>query len=565
MPKNRFIIKSFSHFFHYSPPRLTVLFLITLLQGFSQGITIVLLIPLLSLLDPSQISVQTNSWMAVLNSMLGKTGLELNLGIILILYAICLLSVALLSFFQSTMQSKYQQDFSYETRRRLFKKIIASDWSFLNGKSKHNHIQVLTTEIPKMANYYYYFLGLASKLIFIAAHVFLAMTISFRFTFLVILVGFAVSLILRSYINKARTMGNTNIQIFRRMLKRIDDFWLTVKIAKVHQSEQFYYEKYDDANKQMLQNQYQQVRNRAIPQLLFTLTGVLVLIVIVYIGYTYANLPLPSLFVLILLFGRVFPQFSGLNNDLNMMVSGEASVRLVLEMDKELKEKDFGNLQTSERIELENQLEIRDLCFGYDGSKPLFENFSLTIPARAITGISGKSGCGKTTLIDIIAGLLETQSLYIDGKKLQPEKMGIWKQSLGYLPQDSFFIDGTLRENLIWDTGGNPTDDDILETLKQVNAENLISGQKYGLDTYIANYQYHFSGGERQRLALARVLLRKPKLLLLDEATSALDPENENQIMDCLTKLKKEVTIVFVTHREYLKTVFDRNIDLYEK
>ncbi|MDD2612311.1 MAG: ABC transporter ATP-binding protein, partial [Bacteroidales bacterium] len=554
MPKNRFIIRSFSHFFNYSPLRLTVLFLITLFQGFSQGITIVLLIPLLGLLDPGQFTAQTSGWTVHLNAMLKDTGLELDLGIILVLYTVCLLSVALLSYFQSTMQSRYQQDFSYETRRRLFKKIITSDWAFLNGKSKHNHIQVLTTEIPKMVNYYYYFLGLTSKLIFIAAHVILAMTISVRFTLFVVIIGLVVSLVLRRYINKARDIGNANIQVFRRMLKRIDDFWLTVKIAKVHQSEQFYYEKYDEANRQMLDNQYSQVKNRSIPQLLFTLAGVLTMVIIVYLGYTIVKLPLASLFVLILLFGRVFPQFSGLNNDLNMMVTNEASVRMVLEMDKDLEEKNFEANLTTEKIELKHQLEIRDLNFGYANQAPLFEHFSLIIPAKKITGISGKSGCGKTTLIDIIAGLQETKALFVDGQMLTADKIGLWRQSLGYLPQDSFFIDGTLRENLIWDTSCNPSDEEILETLKQVNAESLVSSQKKGIDTYIANYQYHFSGGERQRLALARVLLRKPKLLLLDEATSALDLENENQIMDCLSHLKKEVTIIFVTHREYLKT-----------
>ncbi|MDD3907472.1 MAG: ABC transporter ATP-binding protein [Bacteroidales bacterium] len=564
MPKNRFIIRSFSHFFNYSPLRLTVLFLITLFQGFSQGITIVLLIPLLGLLDPGQFTAQTSGWTVHLNAMLKDTGLELDLGIILVLYTVCLLSVALLSYFQSTMQSRYQQDFSYETRRRLFKKIITSDWAFLNGKSKHNHIQVLTTEIPKMVNYYYYFLGLTSKLIFIAAHVILAMTISVRFTLFVVIIGLVVSLVLRRYINKARDIGNANIQVFRRMLKRIDDFWLTVKIAKVHQSEQFYYEKYEEANRQMLDNQYSQVKNRAIPQLLFTLAGVLTMVIIVYLGYTIVKLPLASLFVLILLFGRVFPQFSGLNNDLNMMVTNEASVRMVLEMDKDLEEKNFEANLTTEKIELKHQLEIRDLNFGYANQAPLFEHFSLIIPAQKITGISGKSGCGKTTLIDIIAGLQETKALFVDGQMLTADKIGLWRQSLGYLPQDSFFIDGTLRENLIWDTSCNPSDEEILETLKQVNAESLVSSQKKGIDTYIANYQYHFSGGERQRLALARVLLRKPKLLLLDEATSALDLENENQIMDCLSHLKKEVTIIFVTHREYLKTSFDKNIDLDE-
>jgi len=126
------------------------------------------------------------------------------------------------------------------------------------------------------------------------------------------------------------------------------------------------------------------------------------------------------------------------------------------------------------------------------------------------------------------------------------------------LPQDPFFIDGTIKENLVWDSSEKIQDDLIWETLKQVNAEALIRKQVNGLDTYLANYQYYFSGGERQRLALARVLLRKPQLLILDEATSSLDPENEKIIMEVLETLKEKTTILFVSHRTSIVSYFDK-------
>jgi ABC-type multidrug transport system fused ATPase/permease subunit len=118
---------------------------------------------------------------------------------------------------------------------------------------------------------------------------------------------------------------------------------------------------------------------------------------------------------------------------------------------------------------------------------------------------------------------------------LDEENFPIWRSQLGICPK-ILFIDGTIRENLIWDAEHIPDENEIFEILLQVNALHLVRDQQLGLDTVIVNYQFHFSGGERQRLALARVLLRK--LLLLDEATSALDPENELQIMDCLVNLK---------------------------
>jgi ATP-binding cassette subfamily C protein len=186
------------------------------------------------------------------------------------------------------------------------------------------------------------------------------------------------------------------------------------------------------------------------------------------------------------------------------------------------------------------------------------------IPNCAITGIIGQSGKGKTTLLDLLTGLLQpTEGVILVGEnQLQKDESANWRQHIGYLTQDVCFVDGTIRENLVWDTPYKVTDEQIMEMLCKVDALNIVLREKEGLSAKITNFQYHFSGGERQRLALARILLRFPKLLLLDEATSALDRKTEAHIMQCLSLLKKDITIVFVTHRESLMPYFDRVVDL---
>ena len=567
MQNNFFVVRSFNLFFRHKPAKIVVLFFLSLFLGFNQGVTIVLLIPLLGLLDPSQHTLAQNKWIEFLTTILHKIGLSVSLELVLAIFAVSLLSIAFLTYYQSILQAAYQQEFSHEIRRRLFKKIISSNWAFLNRKSKHNHIQILTTEIPKMTVYYYYYLGLFTKFIFILAHILLALMISVKFTLFVAGMGLVIFVLLRNYLTNARKIGNANIQVFTKMLKHIDDFWITVKMAKVHNSEEFYYNKFEESNKQMLEYQYKQIKNRAVPQLLFTLVGVFSLILVVYLAYNVARLPLTSLFVLIILFARIFPQFMGVNSDLNMMLSNVESVKMVLNLDMEIDEMKFENKNTTEQVTFDLSINIKNLNFAYNPNNPIFTNFSTSIPAYQTTGIIGPSGCGKTTLIDIISGLQKTQNgtIYVDDKVINTSQLSAWRSKLGYLPQDSFFIDGTIRENLIWDAESDISDSEIMEILKQVNIDKLVCSQVKGLDTSITNFQYHFSGGERQRLALARVLIRKPKLLLLDEATSALDSENEAQIMDCLMKLKSKVTILFVTHRENLKPYFDKIIDLSYK
>lgn len=471
---------------------------------------------------------------------------------------------ALIQYWKSILDAGYQQTFIYQLRSRLFRKIILADWSMLNSKSKTNHLQVLTKEVPNLANYLYFYLRLLTTLIITGSYVVWALAVSAKFTLLVIVAGGLLFFLLRKYLRRSFSYGQSYVESYSRLLKYIDDFWSTVKIAKVHSSEDFYYAKYDEATTSLLDLEYRMQRNWSLPQLIYRMAGILILVAVVYAGYKFGQVPLASFFILILLFARIFPQFTGINTDLNMIVTNIPSVKLVLQLDEDFADTPFARQENLPTIFLEKEIRLDHLSFAYTDGEQLFAGFSETIPVRQITGILGESGRGKTTLIDLIAGLQSPRSgqVLVDGQPLEGKFLSAWKNSIGYLPQDAFFIDGTFRENLVWDSRENISDEHILEVLDQVNALHLVQRFPEGLDASIANYPYNFSGGECQRLALARVLLRKPQLLLLDEATSSLDADNEQIIMEVLSRLKQQVTIVFVTHRVSLLPWFDKVIKL---
>jgi len=240
------------------------------------------------------------------------------------------------------------------------------------------------------------------------------------------------------------------------------------------------------------------------------------------------------------------------------------SVKLVMQLDEDLPEPVARVSSGHLPLPLLKAVSLRDISFSYPGGEKIFDGFSAEIRARTITGVVGQSGRGKTTLIDLVARLQNPAAgrILIDGVLLDDELLPRWKAGLGYLPQDPFFIDGTLRENLVWDSGGEISDTEIMNALEQVNAAHLVKRFRKGLDAFVVNWHTSFSGGECQRLALARVLLRRPSVLLLDEATSSLDAENEATVMDVLARLKERVTIVFVTHRESVTRWFDAVIKI---
>ena len=563
LPDSLFVLKTFRLLRQHQPWKLVLIFAITLVNGVSSGFSIVLLIPLLQLLNVNS-GEQVNGLAVVFKNLASKAGIELTIETILLVYLVLLIMMPLLQYWKALLDARYQQTFIYNLRRRLFRKIILADWSLLNRKSKNNHLQVLTKEVPNMAVYYYFYLRMLMTLLFIGSYIAWALLISARYTGVIIITGGLLFFVLRKFLVKAFHLGEDFITSYNQLLKYIDDFWQTVKIAKVHSSEVFYYSKFDKASTSLLDLEYLMQKNNALPQLIYRIAGILVLVMVVYTGYNTGLMPLSSFFILILLFSRIFPQFISLNSNVNNIITSLPSVRMVMQLDDEFTDTMFQTNEILSGFPVEKEIALRGISFSYPGEKQLFHEFSEIIPAKRITGIVGVSGCGKTTLIDIIAGLQKPEKggIFVDGCLLDDVFLPSWKKSIGYLPQDSFFIEGTLRENLIWDSRSSTSDERILEVLAKVNALHLVSRFKKGLNEHIVNFQFMFSGGEQQRLALARALLREPLILLLDEATSSLDIENERQVMEVITKLKEQVTILFVTHRRSLLPYFDKIIHL---
>jgi ATP-binding cassette subfamily C protein len=527
------------------------------------GFSIVLLIPMLQLLSLGS-GEEPEGIALFIQDLAEKAGISLNIGSILLVYIVLLTLSALLQYWKAILDARYQQTFIYTLRRSLFRKIIMADWQLLNSRSKTNHLQVLTREVPNLANYYFFYLRLLTTVIMTAAYTAYALLVSAPFTLIIIAVGGLLFIFLRRFLLKSFRLGKGYVDSYNRLLKYIDDFWQTVKIAKVHSSEDYYYNRFDEASTSLLNMEYRMQRNWSLPQLIQRIAGLLVLVFVVYFGFKSGTVPMASFIILILLFSRIFPQFIALNTDVSMIVSNVASVKMVMKLDEDLPDPVMQTKTPQEKFEFKKGISLESISFSYPDGEKLFDGFNAIIKANSITGIVGESGRGKTTLIDLIAGLQKPDGgrILIDGNRLEEDLLQGWKAGLGYLPQDSFFIDGTLRENLVWDSGSGITDEEIWGVMEQVNAAHLVKRFRKGLDAFVVNYPFTFSGGECQRLALARVLLREPSLLLLDEATSSLDAENEAIIMEVLARLKEKITIVFVTHRESVIRWFDEVIKI---
>jgi len=196
-------------------------------------------------------------------------------------------------------------------------------------------------------------------------------------------------------------------------------------------------------------------------------------------------------------------------------------------------------------------ISVVDLSFHYQDSKDVLNNLSFKVPAYSSFAIVGESGAGKSTLMDCMLGLLVPTSgqVIISGNN-PPQAISDSQHSIAYMPQQVSLLDGSIRENIHLDFGvSSDSDEEIFEILRVVQLHDFVSNLQNGLDTLIGENGSTLSGGEKQRLGIARVLFTKPKILFLDEATSSLDPSTELVLNNALIGITKFATVVVVAHR----------------
>lgn len=224
---------------------------------------------------------------------------------------------------------------------------------------------------------------------------------------------------------------------------------------------------------------------------------------------------------------------------------------------------------SSERIHLHQQMEVRNISFRYtENAQSVIEDFSLTIKQGERIGIRGASGAGKSTLMNLLLGLYapDKGEILLDGIKLDQTTRRKWQNSVGYVPQSVFLLDSTLLENIALGVPSEEIDRErVMEVLKMASLAEFVERLPDGLDSSIGEAGCRVSGGERQRIGIARALYKRPDILFFDEATSSLDRTTEQSINSSIEELSRNnrnITIVAIAHRETSLEYCDRIINI---
>jgi ABC-type multidrug transport system fused ATPase/permease subunit len=305
-----------------------------------------------------------------------------------------------------------------------------------------------------------------------------------------------------------------------------------------------------------------QTLTQAIPTIYKPLgLGILVLTLLLC---RHMGVPLSEIGVMMLAFLQMIPQVGSLasnKSNIQNLLPAYDQIETLRQEARRLKQ----HIGARPFVSFKKELVFERVSFSYPDRPFILKDITLRVPKGSFVAIVGQSGAGKSSLIDLIMALHEPTKgrITLDGVPLDEFDVVSYRRKIGYVPQDSVLFNQSIRENLLW-ANVDASEKDVQSACQRANASEFINKLPQGLDTVIGDRGVRLSGGQAQRVSLARAILRSPSLLILDEATSALDTHSERLIQTAVESLSKETTIVAVAHRLSTIVTADRIILLQD-
>lgn len=467
-------------------------------------------------------------------------------------------------FFQQKVQLKFVYTNQFATSRRMMINFMQRPYEYYLNADTSVIQRSITSDVNNMYGLILSLLQLVSEsIVFVCLVVVSLVTdvwMSITVAFLLIAALLIIKCVLKPIMRRA---GEENQEYYSGLYKWIDQSVMGIKEIKIADKESYFINEYAKCGAGYVSAVQRYNLYNATPRLLIETVAIAGMILYVMVsmlkGGEIANI-MPQLGILAVAAMRLIPCANRINNHLTSIAYFEPFFMGVSDnLQEEIRdesinydEETYRKTDEVEKLEIRDKIELKDIVYKYPNSEVLiFDHADMEIPIGKSVGIVGTSGAGKTTVVDILLGLLQLQrgQILADGKEVR-EHYRSWLKNIGYIPQTIFMIDSTIRKNVAFGCADEDIDDEkVWRALREAQLDEFVRGLPQGLDTGIGERGIRISGGQRQRIGIARALFEDPEVLVLDEATSALDNETEAAIMDSINRLHGRKTLIIIAHR----------------
>lgn len=372
-----------------------------------------------------------------------------------------------------------------------------------------------------------------------------------------VIVGSFTFFFMRFYKNRLKHMGEEYRRLYAGIVKCMQQSFGGIKEIKIANREKFFGDEFDSINYDLAKNQKDNALLNSIPKPVMEAACIGSLMIIVIIKAAAGDISTAfatTLGVFAMGAMRLLPSVNKISSYISTLLYSRAFVESVFTERQRMlaiaKRKSEEN--TISEITFDKNISVEELSFSYDeGEENVIDDVSFEIWKNTSVAFIGPSGAGKTTMVDIMLGVLKPQkgAVKVDGSNIA-DCMDAWHKKVGYIPQNIYLMDESLRKNIAFGVPEDEIDDEkVWKVLREAQIESVVKEMDEKLDTVIGEMGVRLSGGQRQRIGIARALYRDPEILVLDEATSALDTETEKAVMEAIDSLHGRMTLIIIAHR----------------